>query len=616
MKGRRRTEDGGRSQGPTVLPGEASPRHERPPSTVLRLPVLAVLFVLAIPAHATITNSAITGRVISANAPTRGVTVTATSTSLLAPRVVTTGARGTYWIGALPPGEYDITFARTGFTTLTRRAVVELARVARVDAVLEASEEEDSVTSTAKTIGVADTTEITTHFSDAMLDRMPTRRDPRSAESIGPAFTGMPYASSVDDAPLARNDLLGEEVIEQVTVIRGGVPADYDDDRGAVLAAITHSGGDGFSLTLRDTISNYAWRAGSLGGEPHGFLHLFESASGGAVVHDRLWFFAAGWSGDAADRILDNVRGYAIKFNAQPAAAHHIVAEVLDGDSDNYLGASLLALRYTATPSERATFEVLLDRSNVDVASARASFRIGEHVLSGGGTATRSTENALTTADRDALYVSDRWSSQRWTVKAGIRHERDDDGSDTLPRIAATFDPRGEGTRAIVATYGEYASFHESPIRIATLGYAAAIGSSGSARIDVVHREQSEQTVNEVQLDARYRLFDRFEAGADYSSIKSVGRDAVDHIAAGWISAQVPIAGHELGATILQRYADVLDAFGGRHYVWPVDLALRYTIPFSRVGLTLATDLTNAFDAGQSFVTDPRAIRVWIRARL
>src|SRR4051812_25606573 len=112
MTGRRRTEDWGRSQDPTVVPGEARTLRERPPSTVIRLPVLAILFLFAIPAHATITTSAITGRVTSANTPAANVTVTATSTSMLAPRIVTTSARGTYWIGALAPGEYDITFSR------------------------------------------------------------------------------------------------------------------------------------------------------------------------------------------------------------------------------------------------------------------------------------------------------------------------------------------------------------------------------------------------------------------------------------------------------------------------------------------------------------------------
>jgi hypothetical protein len=551
---------------------------------------LTVLLIVTTPISATIITSAITGRVTSANAPAAGVTVTVTSKALLGSRVVTTGAGGMYWIGALPPGEYDVTFAREGLTTLTRRAIVELARVARADAALEPSAEGDSVTSTAKTISVADTTEITTHYSDAMLDRMPTRRVPTAAESIGPASAAMPQTPSIDGVPLFRDDALGEEVIEQVTVIRGGVPAEYDDERGAVLAAITHSGGEDFSLTVRDTITN------------HG--SLFESASGGHVVPERLWFFASGWSGSRG------VRGYALKFSGQLAPSHQLVAEALDSDDGSPFGASFVALRYTATPRERLTFEALADRSNgLDVASATASLRTGAHVLTAGGTSFDGRDLTLSN-NTDALYISDRWSAAHWTVKAGLRRE----DSDTLPRAAVTFDPRDDGTRAVVATYGEYADPGVT-IRIATLGYAAAIGSSGSARVDVVHRQRYIGITNELQLDARYRLFDRFEAGADYSYIRFAGRDAADHAAAGWISAEVPLGGHELGATLLQRWSDLATPFGRRN-AWPVDLALRYSVPFSRFGITLATDLTNAFDSGDAIATEPRALRFWIRARI
>jgi len=594
-------------------PGDARTTHSRPPSTVHRLLALTatiVLIAIATPLSATLVTSAITGRVTSSDAPAAGVTVAASSKALLGPRSTTTSARGTYWLGSLPPGEYDITFSRSGLTTLTRRAVVELGRVARADAVLDPSEEGDTVTSTAKTISVAGTTEITTHFSDAMLDRLPILRDPRAAQSIGPAFLESPGSASIDDVQLEHPELLGEEVIEQVTVIRAGVPADSEDDRGAVLAAVTRTGGDAFSVTVRDTISSFRWHGDSLGGAPRGILHLFESAAGGRIVRDRLWFFAAGWSGDSADRPVTDLRGFAMKLSVQPAAAHNVEAEILDGDSSGGLGASMLALRYTATPAERATLDFLLARSDgTEIASARATVRMGEHLLSVGGTGRSEDRESLTATESDALYVTDRWSSLQWTLKAGLRRERGRDGSDTLPRFAATFDPGGDGRRAIVATYGQYALDPERPIRIATIGYAAAIGSSGSARIDAVHREDFLATVNEVQIDARYRLFDRFEAGANYGAIAFLGGDVINHVAAGWISAEFPLGDRQLGATILQRWSDSTLPPFGRRRVWPVDAALRFSFPLSRFGLTVAADGINLFDSD-------RAARAWIRVRL
>src|ERR1043165_1863048 len=124
---------------------------------------LAALWIvlLAPTVSASTTSSAITGRVMIGDAPASGVTVTATSAALMQPRTTMTGARGTYWLGELPPGLYDVTFSHPGATTLTRRAKVELARVAHADAKLEPNADEESVTSTATQLSVADTTAIT-----------------------------------------------------------------------------------------------------------------------------------------------------------------------------------------------------------------------------------------------------------------------------------------------------------------------------------------------------------------------------------------------------------------------------------------------------------------------
>src|SRR5215212_10533989 len=95
---------------------------------------LAALVLLAPPLSAAVSTSALTGRVTSGGTAVANATVTAASARLQQPRVTVTGRRGTYWLGALPPGEYEVTFASKGMQTLTRRAVVELARIARADA--------------------------------------------------------------------------------------------------------------------------------------------------------------------------------------------------------------------------------------------------------------------------------------------------------------------------------------------------------------------------------------------------------------------------------------------------------------------------------------------------
>jgi hypothetical protein len=140
---------------------------------------------------------------------------------------------------------------------------------------------------------------------------------------------------------------------------------------------------------------------------------------------------------------------------------------------------------------------------------------------------------------------------------------------------------------------------------VASIGYATAIGASGSARIDYLRRDLGVTTVDELQFDARYRLFDRFEAGASYTHTRNVGDDLRD-IGSAWIGATLPVGSHEVGATLLEHHL-----YGDQ---WTTDLALRYAIPFSRLGLTLAADAIDLFDVYAP--EEGRTVRVWARIRV
>jgi hypothetical protein len=206
--------------------------------------------------------------------------------------------------------------------------------------------------------------------------------------------------------------------------------------------------------------------------------------------------------------------------------------------------------------------------------------------------------------------VSDRWSVGRWTIDTGIR--RDDQR--TTPRIAAAFDLRSSrGSHAIVASWGEYLEIPRpagpgparTPVlRVATLGYTSSLESSGAARIDFFHYEGA-RDVDQVQADARYRMFDRFEAGGSY--VYSRGDEFVPaHRASARIGVQIPFAGHELAAMVLERYDSE---------TWTTDFGVRYDVPVQRVAFTLAADATNLFGA-DDVLSQPRAFRIWLRARL
>lgn len=581
-----------------------------------RAAVFGLLLALTLPALANITSSSLTGRVSIGGTPAGGVAVTVSSAALQEPRATVTNAQGRYWLGALPPGVYEVTFSLPGHTTFTRRAVLELARVARADATLEESPDEDSTTSTATTLSVADTIAVTSPFDDRTLDRMPFGRVDTASLAPGADFGIFTLTDGVPSGAVT-----SEETIEQVTVVRGAAPAEWEGLAGNTTAMRTRSGGEDFSFTLRDTITSSGWNDVE---NPHlpmqddRVMHFGEAALGGAIA-PRLWFFAAAWRGEQAFPHALERNGSMVKVDAQLGRAHHFDLSYNDtAQSFGFLPyeSDSASLRYTGAAGTRFTSEVLAARTSIgastDVFSARASYAFGDHLPTVGFTSDRGEG-----PDFVSLYASDRWSYSRWNVYAGLRYDDAEFSNRLSPRLAVSYDVRGNGAHAIAASWGEYAPAAQpaNALRVLTLGYAMAIGTSGTARVDVLRRESRGFWQNELQLDARYRLFDRFEAGGTYTLANRIDSGFMplfpEQNANVWLGAEVPVGGHEFGATLLQRY---LERYG--RTVAPTDLALRYTIPLSRLGLVLAVDATNVLLAGDEPFLAPRAMRVWIRVRV
>ena len=554
------------------------------PSSRLRMTVLTLLAVAPAAFGATIP-SALTGRILSEGKPVRGATVTATSNVLQEPRVSRTGSYGTYWLAALPPGVYEVTFSAKGKQTITRRATIELGRVSRADAVLEPSEDEETVTSTAKTVSVEDTTAVTTHFSDWLLDRMPVPRDLFLPENIasGPPF----YVTSLDGSiEIEPYTFFGEEVIEQDTLIRAAAPVDHEMSLGQIFVTRTRSGSNEFSFSLRDNIPT-----------EDGVEHHFEGTAGGRIVRDRLWFFGAGWSD-----------GWLGKLSAQLGTAHNLTG--LWTDARN-----ILALQYTGSLSPRLTAEATASRAKQslrldrDQLFAKVTYVLpaatGDHVLTAGGA-----------TEKNAVFVNDRWSYGRWIVDAGVRKQTIDHFDNTLPRVAVVYDLLGNGRHAIHATFTRYAPPQTGVYTESTAGYVSALGSSGAFRIDAIHTSTDSYDRLRFEADAAYRLFDRLEAGgnATYFAYDEISYYLSRLTANGWLTVEVPIGSQALSVTLLERYRADYDDASGSNY--STDLALRYRLPLGPTALTLAGDLTNVFNDTTPNKQTPRSLRLWVRLRL
>jgi hypothetical protein len=550
-----------------------------------RLVALLTILILATTLHATLTTSALTGRVTVADAPAAGVTISVSSPQLHAPRVATTDARGRYWLGSLPPGVYDVTFSRQGLVSLTRPSEIELARVARADAQLEASDDEESVTSTKTTLGVSDTTAITTHFSSGELDRLPYEHV--AAAALAPGLRGRPVF--VDGVPVNTPHLLPSELIEQLTVFRGAMPVETDTGSGGIVSVQTRGGVNELFASLRDTYTATGERG-----------NFAEVAAGGRVVPDRLWAFGSVWGGDRP--LARDVRGAAVKLTSQPGAAHSLVLTWLGIDSSADPRSDALAAHYIGVAGNSVLGEVI---AGDEGGTAVASFAAAGHLLRGG--ASRRTD-----LDTTAVFAADRWVLGRWTADAGVRHESLRGTSHSLPRAAITYDLRGDGRTAAFASYGEYAASSASGdvSRVTTLGMATAIGTTGAARIDALRTDSRFTTLDQVQVDSRYRLFDRFEAGATYTwSDFDTSRISVPvpaHAGTAWLGAQLPLGARELGVTFLQRYD-----FGR----WSSDATAWFAVPLPRFGLTVSAGATN-LQARDPLILGPRAVRLWARVRI
>ena len=119
-----------------------------------------------------------------------GVTVTASSPSLIQPQVQVTGADGSYRFLALPPGLYTIDFELTGFQNVKRQDVrVIINQTLTADQQLNVATLQETVTVTGQSpIVDTSTTAMGTNFTKELLTEIPNARDVWAAMSQSPGI--------------------------------------------------------------------------------------------------------------------------------------------------------------------------------------------------------------------------------------------------------------------------------------------------------------------------------------------------------------------------------------------------------------------------------------------
>ena len=283
----------------------------------------------------------ITGFVNSADElPLPGVTVTATSDALQGQRTTVTDTNGVYYLRALPAGTYTMAFAIPGFQPSTRTDVaVNVGGVTGLDATMSVATLAETVTVTGQAPSPIASVTTGQTYGKGEVDAFPMGRRPVDIAELAPGVSSNTFAAGqliiggafgfdnifmVNGVDVnenlfgSANDLFIEDAILETSVLAHGLPAAYGRFSGGVVNVVTKSGGNTFSGSVRQNLSNPAWIAEtprqkqSAIVNPSRVSKNYEGTFGGPVVRDRLWFFSAARyeNADAANTLTQTGGSY------------------------------------------------------------------------------------------------------------------------------------------------------------------------------------------------------------------------------------------------------------------------------------------------------------------
>ncbi|HEX8619449.1 MAG TPA: TonB-dependent receptor, partial [Thermoanaerobaculia bacterium] len=290
-------------------------------NNVSRFITVCVLALLVATVAMAQTTATLTGVVTTEGTPLPGATVTISSPNMQGTRTSVTGDAGGYSFTGLPPGMYTVRVELSGMRTVTRTMQIGVGQSGRVDAELSVEAVSESITVTASAPSVLETPTVSQNITADLVEELPIARTVLAAAALAPgvqtstlsanqlSISGSPgydnkiLVNGVAITEAVRSQALGlfiEDAIQETTVMTGGISAEYGGFTGGVVNSITKSGGNEFSGSIRDSLTNDAWTEENprqiLNNQenPDTLGQVWEGTFGGYIMRDRLWFFTAG----------------------------------------------------------------------------------------------------------------------------------------------------------------------------------------------------------------------------------------------------------------------------------------------------------------------------------
>jgi len=585
----------------------------------MRLAPIVAAVLLAAGARAQ-TAGGISGVVVDEDgAPVARAVLIVSGPALQGERTASTDPSGVFDLPQLPPGAYSIDVHCFGYASFTQEGVaVHLASTTQV--MLRMLHEAGAAAGRRPQPSAISVPVVTA----AQMELIPYGREVRSFEQAALAAPGLTrlapgihgpgtladetrfVVDGIDVTDPDRRVLatrLLQNFVEEVAVRTIPLAAEYGRASGALISAVTRSGGNEFHGSVF---------AGAIG-DPRAIEGGFDL--GGPLLRDRLWFY-----GGFAPEFVDG-RGtdfqYAGKLSWRFADDHSLALSAFGDPGSNRSGASDFSLRYLGDAGGlrlEGFGGFHHSRSGADRLEAGGSggaflALAGHHRFKAGVEA----DEAL-----GAAFAQDSWAVlDLFTVDAGVRYERQRGFDLIMPRLGLSWDFTGGGRSRAYAAYGRFGL----PVPALATENAYDDVFSGGAQVQVYRDLVAGLDYTHRQLTPLQRLYD----GVCASLSKPLSDNYVLQLSytRSWWRGETPLVAEPDVIKLDAGYAYEWTArttlsFGAafraiRSSGWETDLDLRGAFVYqlsSTYRLSVNLDVINALDRTVALIEPPITARL------